>query len=240
MGLIAIIVLGLAAIVFGAIRDRRLNERRRREMLAPPQRDIPRFSPDTPQPAYLSELQARRPPADATPTDLTTDERAELQRAIEQPDVTTVEVGYASSDLVTDPKTGWSVLRRPDVLVSDAPILALRELLGILDRQVPTGRPLVIVAPAIGQELVTTFEVNHIQQMITILPVIVPDSAALTRIAEATGATVMSQVDLRSGFNVAGLLGSCATWISTPDRTYLLGSAGSPDVPGSTRPAGAA
>ena len=67
LGLIAIIVLGLAAIVFGAIRDRRLNERRRREMLAPPQRDIPRFSPDTPQPAYLSELQAHRPPADATP-----------------------------------------------------------------------------------------------------------------------------------------------------------------------------
>ena len=65
-----VIVIGLAAIVFGAFRDRRINERRRREMLAPPQRSIPKFSPDAPTPNYLSELQARRPPPDARPTEL--------------------------------------------------------------------------------------------------------------------------------------------------------------------------
>ena len=222
VGLIAVIVVGLAAIVFGAVRDRRLNERRRREMLAPPAREIPRFSPDAPPPAYLSELQARRPPADAQPTELTDEERADLRRAIEQPGVTTVEVGYASTDLISDPTTGWSVLRRPDVLVSAGPIAMVRELLGILENQVPTGRPLVVVAPAIGQELIATFEVNHIQQVITILPVVAADPATLARIAVATGATAMSQTDLRSGFNVPGLLGSCGTWISSPSRSYLL------------------
>ena len=65
LGLIAVLVIGVAAIVFGAVRDRRINERRRREMLAPPERSIPKFSPDAPTPNYLSELQARRPPPDA-------------------------------------------------------------------------------------------------------------------------------------------------------------------------------
>lgn len=222
IGLIAVIVVGLGLIAFGAVRDRRLNERRRREMLAPPQRNIPRFSPDAPTPSYLSDLQARRRPADAKSTELTEADRHELRDAIARADATTVEVGYASTDLVTDPTTGWSVLHRPDVLVSSEPISAVRELLGILEKQVPTGRPLVVVAPSIGRELIGTFEVNHIQQVITILPVITPDEATRSQIAAATGATVMSHIDLQSGFTTPGVLGSCATWISTSSRSHLL------------------
>lgn len=222
VGLIAVLVVGLSVIVFGALKDRRTNERRRREMVAPPQRDIPRFSPEAPIPHYLSELQARRPPADARPTELSADERSTLQHATQQPGVTTLEVGYPSSDLITDPATGWSVLRRPNVLVCAGPVATIRELLGILERQVPTGRPLVVVAPAIGPELIATFTVNHIQQVITILPIVAPDPAVLDRMTKATGATLMSHIDLQSGFSVPGLLGSCATWIATPSRSYLL------------------
>jgi hypothetical protein len=222
LGLIAIIVGGVVVIVFGAVKDRRMNERRRREMLAPPERSIPKFAPDAPNPNYLSELQARLRPADAKSTELSADERAELRTAIQGAGVTTVDVGYASTDLVTDPATGWSVLHRPDVLVSTEPVTVVRELLGILENQLPTGRPLVVVAPSIGQELITTFEVNHIQQVITILPVIIPDPATLARVAGATGATPMSHADLQSGFNVPGLLGSCATWVSTATRSHLL------------------
>jgi hypothetical protein len=222
VGLIAVVVVGLGVIVFGAVRDRRLNERRRREMLAPPERSIPRFAPDAPTPAYLSELQARRPPSEARGADLTEIERTALQEALAQPDVTTVEAGCPSDDLVTDQVTGWSVLRRPDVLVSTAPISVVRELLGILENQVPTGHPLVVVAPSIGQELISTFEVNHIQRVITILPIISPDEATSTRIAAATGATPLSHSDLQSGYNPPTLLGSCATWVATRTRSHLL------------------
>lgn len=222
IGLIVVIVLGLAAIVFGAVRDRRLNQRRQREMLAPPQRSIPRFSPDSPTPNYLSELQARRPPPGAHATALTDDARRRLREDIAESDAITVDVGYASADLVTDPETGWSVLRTPSVLVSSAPISVVRELLGILESQVPTGRPLVVVAPSIGQELIGTFEVNHIQQIITILPIVAAEDATRTRIAESTGATPLSHSDLQSGVNLPGLLGSCSTWISTPSRSHLL------------------
>ena len=226
VGLIAVLIIGIAVIAFGALRDRRTNARRAREMLAPPQRDIPRFAPDSPTPNYLSELQARRPPSDAQSTELSADTRAELQDAIRQPGVTTIDVGYASTDLVTDPPTGWSVLRRPDILVSNDEVRTVRELLGVLERQVPTNRPLVVVAPQIGQELISTFEVNHIRQVLTVLPVIAVEPASRAAVAEATGATPISRTDLQSGYVTAPhLLGSCGTWIATPTRSYLLSDA---------------
>lgn len=221
VGLIAVVVIGLVVIAFGALRDRRLNRRRRQEMLAPPRRSIPKFSPDAPTPNYLSELQARRRPVDAQPTELTDEERARLRRAVQQPGVTTVNAGYASTGLITDPVTGWSVLQHPDVLVSSEPVSSIRELLGILERQLPTGRPLVLVAPAIGPELISTFEVNHIQQIITVLPVLATEST-LAEVAAATGASPMSRTDLQSGFAVPELLGSCTTWISTPTSSHLI------------------
>ena len=222
LGLIVVVVVGVAVIVAGALRDRRLNERRRREMLAPPERSIPRFSPDAPTPRYLSELQARRPPADAAATDLSDAERDALRTAIEQPGTLTLEVGCVPPDLITDRATGWTVLRRPNVLVSAAPISTVRELLGILENQIPTGRPIVVVAPSIGREVIQTFEVNHIQRVMTIVPIIAAEEETRTRIAQATGATTMSQTDLRSGFHTPGLLGSCAIWVSSRRSSHLL------------------
>lgn len=222
LGLIAVIVVGLAVIVAGAVRDRRITERRRREILAPPERTIPRFSPDAPTPRYLSELQARRPPADAQPTDLSPAERDELRTALSAGGVTTIPSGYASAELVTDPTTGWAVLRDPNVLVTDAAITTIRELLGVLERQLPTGRGLVIVAPAVAEELVATFVVNHLQRVITILPVIVPEESHRRRVLEATGGQPASHTDLQSGYVPPGLLGRCSTWISDTRESHLL------------------
>ncbi|HEY5788662.1 MAG TPA: hypothetical protein VIT65_28210 [Microlunatus sp.] len=222
VGLIAVLAIGLVAIVFGAVRDRRINERRRREMLAPPERSIPKFSPDAPTPNYLSELQARRPPPDARPTDLAEAERDELRTAMEAPDTTVIDRGYATEDLVTDPATGWSVLRQPSVLVADAEIATVRELLGVLENQLPTGRPLVVVAPGLSVELLSTFAVNHIRQVITVLPVIVTEEAARRRVATMTGAQPMSHLDLQSGYLAPGALGTCTTWVSTTRQSYLL------------------
>ena len=222
LGLIAVIVIGFAAIVFGAVRDRRINERRRREMLAPPERSIPKFSPDAPTPNYLSELQARRPPPDATPTELSPAERDELRAAMDSADTVVIDHGYATADLVSDSATGWSVLRRPSVLVAESGIATIREMLGVLENQIPTGRGLVVVAPAIGDELIATFAVNHIRQVITVLPVIVTDEAVRRRIATTTGAQPMSHLDLQSGYLVPGLLGSCETWVSSSRQSHVL------------------
>lgn len=222
LGLIAVLVVGVAVIVAGAVRDRRITERRRREMLAPPERTIPQFSPNAPTPRYLSELQARRPPADAAPTDLSPAERDELRAALRAEGVTTIPSGYASAELVTDPTTGWAVLRDPNVLVADAAITTIRELLGVLERQLPTGRGLVVVAPAIADELVATFVVNHLQRVVTILAVVVPEETDRRRVLEATGGQPASHPDLQSGYVPPGLLGRCSTWISDARESHVL------------------
>ena len=54
--MVAVVVVGLAVIVLGAVRDRRITERRRREILAPPERTIPRFSPDAATPRRSSAI----------------------------------------------------------------------------------------------------------------------------------------------------------------------------------------
>lgn len=221
IGLIVVIVVGLGLIAFGAVRDRRLNARRRAEMLAPPKRDIPRFSPDAPTPHYLSELQARRPPADARSTALSDEERRELKDWLASSGPITISAGYATTDLVTDAATGWSVLREPAVLLCDVELGSVRELLGVMERQIPTGRPLVIAAPGISDELVSTFAVNHLQQIVTILPVRVTDDADRRAIAAATGATPISRPDLRSGYVGPDTLGRCHTWLSTPKGSHL-------------------
>lgn len=224
IGLVALVVIGLVVIIFGAVRDRRLNTRRREEMLAPPAREIPRFSPDTPAPSYLSELQARRPPENASSTELGEQERESLRTALQQSGAVHIEVGYATADLITDHTTGWAVLSWPDVLVCDAPVSQVRELLGVLELQVPTGRPLVVVAPTIGQELISTFAVNHIRRVITILPVVAADAAIRDRISTATGAIAASHTDLQSGYVAPSQLGTCATWVATATDSYLLDS----------------
>jgi hypothetical protein len=86
----------------------------------------------------------------------------------------------------------------------------------------PTGRGLVVVAPAIGDELLSTFAVNHIRQVITILPVIVTDESVRRQIATTTGAQLMSHTDLQSGYLVPGLLGTCDTWVSSARQSHIL------------------
>ena len=104
IGLIVLIIAGLGLVVFGALWDRARNRRRAAEMLAPPPRTIPQFRPDAPAPHYLSDLQARRPRADAEPTALTPEHRESIRREITGAQTVTIRAGYASRDFVTDPE----------------------------------------------------------------------------------------------------------------------------------------
>ena len=85
IGVIAVLVIGVAVIVFGAVNDRAKNRRRTAEMLAPPDRAIPQLSPTAAGPDYVSDLQARRartePPA-AAPGDITLPATADHPRRL--------------------------------------------------------------------------------------------------------------------------------------------------------------
>jgi hypothetical protein len=221
IGLIVLIVAGLAAIIFGALWDRRRNKRRAAEMLAPPPRTIPHFKPDAPAPHYLSDLQARRRPDDAEPTELSEAERESITQQLADPETVAVHAGYASKDFVTDSRSGWAVLDHPAVLVCGDPVETFRELLGSLEKLILSRTPLVVVAPAVAPDVLATLEVNAIRQTMRLLAVIC-DQAGLGAVAAACHAVIIDRNDRQSGYLGPDQLGHCERWISTATSSHLI------------------
>lgn len=224
LGLVAVIVVGLAAIVYGALSDRAKNKRAAVELLAPPARHIPQFRPDSPAPTYLSELQARRPPDAVTATELTATERDQVAQQTKDPGTTKVAAGFVSRDFVTDRNTSQAVLDAPRVLVCSERVESMRELLMILEKLVLSRAALVVVAPSLSAEVQHTLEVNQIQGVMRLLAV-TTSGPELDRIAAATGAQPRSRSDLQADYVWPEHLGTCSRWVSTAKASYIVGPA---------------
>ena len=221
VGLAVLVVVGLAAVVFGALHDRARNRRRAAEVLAPPDRVIPHFRADAPAPRYLSELQARRPPEDPRPV-LDAAGRAEVERQLADGAGTGVAVGWASADFVTDPATGWAVLDEPAVLVCADEVASLRELLGLLERLLLSRTPLVLVAPRVAREVQATLEVNRLRGLLSVVVVLVGDPAERDALARGCGATPTERADRQAGYLPPTVLGRCRRWVSTDRRSLAV------------------
>ena len=221
IGLIALVAVGLGVIIYGALHDRARNRRRAAEMLAPPPRTIPHFKADSPAPHYLSDLQARRAPPDAEPTDLTSSQREAISAQLSDPATITIRAGYASKDFVTDRSSGWAVLESPRVLVCADPVTSMRELLTVLEKLIISRTPVVLIAPAIADEVRTTLEVNKIRQLIQVVAVTAPE-ADLRTIAAATHGRLIDRADRQAGYLDLDRLGRCARWVSTPTASHVI------------------
>ncbi len=225
IGLIAVCAVGLGAIVFGALHDRARHRRQVAELTSAPDRSIPSFAGTAAAPpSYLSELQARRPPATPS-TVLDRGERSKLSAALEQSDTVTVKVGYASKDFVTDPEPGWAVLDSPRVLACAEPVTSLREILALLEKAVLSDTALVIVAPAVDPQVLETLEVNRIQQKMKILVVLSKDPKPVDAICTATMARLIGRADLQAGYVTGAELGACERWVSSARASHLIGPA---------------
>jgi hypothetical protein len=221
IGLIVLIIAGLAAIILGALWDRRRNRQRAAEMLAPPARTIPQFHPDAPAPHYLSDLQARRRPEEAESTDLSNSERASITQQLADPRTVTVDTGYASRDFITDSRSAWAVLDRPAVLVCSDAIESFRELISTVEELILSRTPLAVVAPSIASDVLATLEVNTIRQTARLLAVICDQKCSGT-IAAACQATIVDRSDRQSGYLGPDHLGHCERWISTATSSHLI------------------
>lgn len=221
IGLLVLVVVGLAAVIFGALYDRARNRRRAVEMLAPPPRAIPQFRADAPAPRYLSELQARRPSGIAT-TGLSTADRAEVGQLLRDDSTQRFAVGYASADFVTDAESGWAVLDDPVVLVCADEVSSIRELLGLLERVVLARRSLVLVAPAMPRDVLATLEVNRIQRRLSLVVVLTEDAAVAEGIARSCGARLTERGDRQAGYLPPSDVGECRRWVSTARESRLV------------------
>jgi len=213
--MIVIVAVALALTVYGALSDRAKNRRRAAEMLGPPQRDIPHLPADARSPRYVTEAQARRRPEGGAPSRAPQEPRDQpLDQPLDQPGERALAVGYASADFVTAPGAREVVLEDPLVLVCSDAVETIRELLPALEQALKTGRPLVVVAPAIAQDVLGTLEVNAIQGLVPGVAVLA-DDAVRQQVTEASGALPIDSTDRRSGWLDPQALGNAARWTST-------------------------
>ncbi|UKJ08081.1 chaperonin GroEL [Solitalea lacus] len=153
---------------------------------------------------------------------------------------TTVEVvegmqfdrGYLSPYFVTNADKMETELENPYILIYDKKISSMKELLPVLEKQVQTGRPLLIIAEDLEGEALATLVVNKIQGRLKVAAVKAPGfgdrrKAMLEDIAILTGGTVISE---ERGYKLENAdltyLGQAEKVVIDKDNTTVINGSG--------------
>jgi len=141
--------------------------------------------------------------------------------------------GYLSPYFVTDTEKMEVNLDNAYVLIYDKKISSMKELLPILEKQVQTNRPLLIIAEDVDGEALATLVVNKLRGSLKIAAVKAPGfgdrrKAMLEDIAILTGGTVISE---ERGYTLdnadLSFLGQAAKISIDKDNTTIVEGAGS-------------
>ncbi|GAB2696414.1 chaperonin GroEL [Mucilaginibacter koreensis] len=143
--------------------------------------------------------------------------------------------GYLSPYFVTNADKMEADLDNPYILIYDKKISSMKELLPILEKQVQTGKPLLIIAEDLDGEALATLVVNKIRGSLKVAAVKAPGfgdrrKAMLEDIAILTGGTVISE---ERGYKLENAdlsyLGTAEKVVVDKDNTTIINGAGSPD-----------
>src|SRR5947208_3211081 len=140
--------------------------------------------------------------------------------------------GYISPYFVTNADKMEAALETPDILIYEKKISNMKELLPILEKQVQTGRPLLIIAEEVDGEALATLVVNKIRGSLKVAAVKAPGfgdrrKAMLEDIAILTGGTLISE---ERGFKLENAdlsyLGKAEKITIDKDNTTIVSGAG--------------
>jgi chaperonin GroEL len=144
--------------------------------------------------------------------------------------------GYLSAYFVTNTDKMEAELENPYILIYDKKISSMKELLPILEKQVQTGKPLLIIAEDLDGEALSTLVVNKIRGSLKVAAVKAPGfgdrrKAILEDIAILTGGTVISE---ERGYKLESAelehLGVAEKVIIDKDNTTVINGAGSSEA----------
>lgn len=212
IGLVIMLALGVAVILFGALWDRERNRRRSEQLTKPPDRSIPGHAGPDPDYLVVHPVPPKRP--------LSEPERLSLQ--VRLASALAFSAPLLAEEFIVDPATGWATLEEPRILICAEPVQTFRELLTFLDRAAGAKTPIVIVAPGYDAETRDTLIVNHLRESLFIIAV-TASTRTLHDIAAATGATAISRGDLQSGWIPEDAIGHATTWVSAREQAWALG-----------------
>lgn len=141
-----------------------------------------------------------------------------------------IDKGYMSKYFVTDPGEMKVVLEDVMVMVTDADITLQKEIGPLLEKMVPSGKPILIVCSDLAQEALTFVTINKVKgglKISAIKPASAYRAESLADIATITGATVISD-SLGTKLENASLayIGKCDKVVSTEFTTTFIGGAG--------------
>lgn len=143
--------------------------------------------------------------------------------------------GYLSPYFVTNADKMEADLDNPYILIYDKKISNMKELLPILEKQVQTGKPLLIISEDLDGEALATLVVNKIRGSLKVAAVKAPGfgdrrKAMLEDIAILTGGTVISE---ERGFKLENadlsFLGQAEKVVVDKDNTTIINGAGEAD-----------
>jgi len=140
--------------------------------------------------------------------------------------------GYISPYFITDPERMEAVLDEPVILVANAKIAAVKDLLPILEKVMQSGKPLVIISEDVEGEALATLVVNKIRGTFRSVAVKAPGfgdrrKAMLQDIAILTGGQVISEeVGLKLESTTLDMLGKARKVVVTKDETTVVEGGG--------------
>jgi len=139
---------------------------------------------------------------------------------------------FLSPYFITNPDTGLVVLEDPLILLVSHPLGEVAPLVPVLEAMLPTGHPLLVVAPEVEGEALSTLVVNKIRGVLPNCAVGAPGPAAVDRdllddLAAVTGAVVVG-TDTGPPLAATRLdhLGRADRAIVASDESVILGGKG--------------
>ena len=144
--------------------------------------------------------------------------------------------GYLSPYFVTNTEKMTCEIDTPLILLTDAKINSLKDLVPVLEQIQQTGRPLLIIADDVEGEALSTLVLNKLKGVLNITAVKAPGfgdrkKAMLNDIAILTGATLITdELGLTLEKATLAELGQCDKIVIDKDNTVVVGGKGSQEA----------
>ncbi len=167
---------------------------------------------------------------------ITVEENTGIETELEFTEGLQTDKGYLSPYFVTDADSQEAVLEDAYVLLYDAKISAITDLLPLLELVAKAAKPLLVIADDVDGEALSLLVVNRIKGLLNVAASKAPAfgdrrKAVLADIAVLTGATVVSaETGLQLSTTDLSALGTVRRAVLSKDTTTLIDGGGSPEA----------